>query len=81
LVFRDDKIKNMEFKLKWHHVNEMMPEKKIYVLVETRFSKYPFITAYFNGINWINCDDKSIMQNVIYWAKVETPVYCQAESW
>lgn len=57
----------------WNDAAEVMPEKKEYVLVETRFCKYPFITGYFNGLNWINCDDKAIIKNVRYWARVEVP--------
>jgi hypothetical protein len=70
----------MKNELKWNNVNDIMPEKNKYVLVETRFCKYPFITGYFNGINWINCDDKTIIKNIEYWADIKTPIsYCQAQ--
>lgn len=63
----------MKFEIEWHHVENMMPKKNEYVLIETRFCKYPYITGYFNGLNWINCDDKTILMNIKYWSKIKTP--------
>ena len=57
----------------WNNVDTIMPERGKYVLVETRYCKYPFITAYYNGIDWINCDDKATIMNVRYWANIVTP--------
>jgi hypothetical protein len=58
----------------WHQIKDMMPEKNQYVLVETRFCKYPFITAYFNGLDWINADDKTKLINTRYWAEIKPPI-------
>ncbi len=57
----------------WHHVDNVMPPKDEYVLVETRFCKYPFTCAFWNGVNWIAADDKSILLNTRFWAKIQTP--------
>lgn len=58
---------------KWQHINDMLPQEKKYVLVETRFCKYPFITAYYNGIEFIDVYDKSVLANIRYWADIKLP--------
>lgn len=57
----------------WHHVDSVMPKRNEYVLIETRFCKYPACVGYHNGLNWISADDKTVIQNTIHWARINRP--------
>lgn len=53
-------------------VETAMPMRHKYVIVDTRYCRYPFCTAFFNGVDWICADDSTVM-NVQFWAYVQTP--------
>jgi hypothetical protein len=63
----------VEYKILWHSVNDAMPKRNEYVLIETRFCRYPACVGYYNGVDWISADDKTKIMNTINWAEITMP--------
>jgi hypothetical protein len=52
-------------------INDYLPEVNKIVLVRTPFNKYPYCIGYWNGTNWIDTTDKTIIENVGLWRSLK----------
>lgn len=51
--------------------NDELPETNKAVLVRTPFTKYQYCIGYWNGTNWIDTTDKTIIENVGLWRSLK----------
>jgi hypothetical protein len=50
---------------------ERITELNKIVLVRTPFCKYQYCIGYWNGTNWIDTTDKTIIENVVLWRYIK----------
>lgn len=55
----------------WFSV-EIKPEKDKFVLVNTRYCKFPITIGFWNGIEWRSAD-KAVLGNTSFWAEINYP--------
>lgn len=56
---------------KWVELANKSPKKGQYVLVDTKYCKFPAQTALWTGLKFISTDrDRSDIHNVVYWAEI-----------
>lgn len=59
---------------RWISVEDELPQKGLYVLVKTEFTKAKYEVAYFNGIQFVKEVFRSEMiyvENIKYWRPIE----------
>lgn len=58
--------------MNWIKLEIEKPERNRAIIVKTPYCKYPFCTAFWNGVDLISIDEYgTVIWNVEYWANVE----------
>lgn len=52
---------------RFNSIEDQMPEKHQCVLVRTPYCRFPVCVGFFNGTNWIDTTDRTVIMNVKYW--------------
>lgn len=62
----------MQAEVIWNNVDNLMPLRHKFVLVETPYCRYPFTVAFYNGVDWVAADDVKTL-NVQLWVDIKAP--------
>ena len=56
--------------IKWQSV-ENLPEKWEYILIETKYCKYPCIVGFYDGVNFRSAENKNKIMNCEFWQQLK----------
>lgn len=55
---------------KWVNINNDMPDRHKYVLIQTPYCKYKCSVGFWNGVEWKSADDNATIANVEFWQEL-----------
>jgi hypothetical protein len=63
----------MEGTITWLKVTDGIPKQYMAVIVRTPYCKYPACIGFHNGLEWIDADLKTTIENVEHYAYINLP--------